>query len=215
MKTRVDVTAIDVNTSFEEVMEVIKESGFSRIPVFDDDFDSIVGILYVKDLIGLYNERKDYDWSDKIRTSVLYVPESKKIDDLLREFQMKRTHIAIVVDEYGGSSGIVTLEDVMEEVIGDIKDEFDEVEDVDYVKLTENNFIFEGKSLLNDVCRIIGVDTDYFDEMKGESDSLAGLIIEMVGYIPKVETEIEYEDVMLKIISVSSRRIEKIHLSKK
>jgi len=215
MKTRVDVVAIDISTSFEEVMTVIKESGFSRIPVFDEDFDSIVGVLYVKDLIGVYGEKKDFDWSSKIRTSVLYVPESKKIDDLLKEFQVKRTHIAIVVDEYGGSAGIVTLEDVMEEVIGDIKDEFDEEEDVEYVKLTEGNYIFEGKSLLNDVCRVIGEDTDYFDKMKGESDSLAGLVIEMVGAIPKVETEIEYDDVVLKIISVSSRRIEKIHLSKK
>lgn len=215
MKTRLDVVALDIKTSFEEVMKVIKESGFSRIPVFEDDFDSIVGVLYVKDLIGLYGEKKDFDWTAKIRKSVLYVPESKKIDDLLKEFQVKRTHIAIVVDEYGGSGGIVTLEDVMEEVIGDIKDEFDEEEDVDYVKLTEGNYIFEGKSLLNDVCRIIGEDTDYFDKMKGESDSLAGLIIEIVGAIPKVETEIEYEDVILKIISVSRRRIEKVHLSKK
>ncbi len=215
MKTRLDVVAIDINTSFEEVMKVIKESGFSRIPVFDEDFDSIVGILYVKDLIGVYGEKNDFDWTSKVRTTVLYVPESKKIDDLLKEFQTKRTHIAIVVDEYGGSGGIVTLEDVMEEVIGDIKDEFDEEEEVDYVKLTEGNFIFEGKSLLNDVCRIIGEDTDYFDKMKGESDSLAGLIIEIVGAIPKVETEIEYEDVLLKIISVSRRRIEKVHLSKK
>ncbi len=215
MKTRVDVVAIDISTSFEEVMQVIKDSGFSRIPVFDEDFDSIVGVLYVKDLIGVYGEKKDFDWTSKVRTSVLYVPESKKIDDLLKEFQGRRTHIAIVVDEYGGSAGIVTLEDVMEEVIGDIKDEFDEEEDVDYVKLSEDNYIFEGKSLLNDVCRIIGEDTDYFDKMKGESDSLAGLIIEMIGAIPKIETEIEYEDVVLKIISVSSRRIEKVHLSMK
>ena len=134
---------------------------------------------------------------------------------MLKEFQVKRTHLAIVVDEYGGSSGIVTLEDVMEEVIGDIKDEFDEEEEVDYVKLTEDNYIFEGKSLLNDVCRIIGEDTDYFDKMKGESDSLAGLIIEMAGAIPKVETEFDYKDVKLKIISVSRKRIEKVHLSKK
>lgn len=215
MKSRVDVVAIDISNSFEEVMKVIKESGFSRIPVFDEDFDSIVGILYVKDLIGVYGEKKDFDWTSKVRTSVLYVPESKRIDDLLKEFQGKRTHMAVVVDEYGGSSGIVTLEDVMEEVVGDIKDEFDEVEDTDYVQLTEGNFIFEGKSLLNDVCRIIGEDTDYFDKMKGESDSLAGLIIEMVGAIPKVEAEIEYKDVILKIISVSRRRIEKVHLSKK
>lgn len=215
MKSRVDVVAIDINTPFKDVMSVIKESGFSRIPVYDVDFDTIVGVLYVKDLIGVYGEKDDFDWTGKIRTSVVYVPESKKIDDLLKEFQIKKTHLAIVVDEYGGSSGIVTLEDVMEEIIGDIKDEFDEEEDVDYVKLTENNYIFEGKSLLNDVCRIIGEDTDYFDKVKGESDSLAGLIIEMLGAIPKIETEIEYKDVLLKIVSVSSRRIEKVHLSKK
>jgi gliding motility-associated protein GldE len=215
MKSRVDVVAIDISTSFEEVMQVIKESGFSRIPVYDVDFDSIVGVLYVKDLIGVYSEKKNYDWSSKIRTTVLYVPESKKIDDLLREFQMKRTHLAIVVDEYGGSSGVVTLEDVMEEVIGDIKDEFDEEEEVEYVQLSEGNYIFEGKSLLNDVCRIVGVDTEYFDKKKGESDSLAGLIIEMAGAIPKIETEFDYKDVKLKIISVSKKRIEKVHLSKK
>lgn len=215
MKSRVDVVALDISTSFKDVMAEIKETGFSRIPVFDEDFDSIVGVLYVKDLIGVYGEKDDFDWTEKIRTSVLYVPESKKIDDLLKEFQIKRTHIAIVVDEYGGSAGIVTLEDVMEEVIGDIKDEFDEEEGVDYVKLTESNFIFEGKTLLNDVCRIIKEDTDYFDKLKGESDSLAGLIIEMMGSIPKVETEIEHRDVLLKIVAVSKRRIEKIHLSKK
>lgn len=212
MKTRVDVTAIDLNTPFNEVMDVIKATGYSRIPVFNEDFDTIEGILYVKDLIGMYAEKKDFEWNRLIRKSVLYVPESKKIDDLLKEFQMKRTHIAIVVDEYGGSAGIVTLEDVMEEVIGDIKDEFDEVEDVEFVKLSKGNYIFEGKSLLNDVCRIIGVDTNYFDDEKGESDSLAGLIIEMTGAIPKVEQEIEYRDILFKIVSVSKRRIERINL---
>lgn len=215
MRSRVDVTAIDLSTSFNEVMNVIRETGYSRIPVFNDDFDTIEGILYVKDLIGHYAESKDFKWVDLIRTSVLYVPESKKIDDLLKEFQTKRTHIAIVVDEYGGSSGIVTLEDVMEEVIGDIKDEFDEQEDVEYVQLSEGNYIFEGKTMLNDVCRIIGEDTNYFDDKKGESDSLAGLIIEMMGAIPKVEAEIEFRDVLLKIVSVSKRRIEKINLRKK
>ena len=212
MKSRVDVTAIDITTPFNEVMDVIKETGYSRIPVYNEDFDTIEGILYVKDLIGSYGETKDFNWVDLIRKSVLYVPESKKIDELLREFQTKRTHIAIVVDEYGGSAGIVTLEDVMEEVIGDIKDEFDEQEEVEYVKLSDGNYIFEGKSLLNDVCRIIGVDSYYFDNEKGESDSLAGLIIEMTGAIPKIETEVEYRDILFKIVSVSKRRIEKINL---
>lgn len=212
MKSRVDVTALDINTSFTEVMHVIRDTGYSRIPVYRDDFDTIEGILYVKDLIGLYGQTEDFVWQELIRNSVLYVPESKRIDDLLREFQVKRTHIAVVVDEYGGSAGIVTLEDVMEEVIGDIKDEFDEEEEVDYVELSAGNYIFEGKSLLNDVCRIIGVDTSYFDNEKGESDSLAGLIIEMKGAIPKVEAELEYRDVLFKIVSVSKRRIQKVNL---
>ena len=215
MKSRVDVTAIEINTPFNEVMEVIKDTGYSRIPVFNVDFDTIEGVLYVKDLIGLYSEKKDFAWNELIRKTVLYVPESKKIDDLLKEFQVKRTHIAIVVDEYGGSAGIVTLEDVMEEVIGDIKDEFDEQEDVEFVKLSEGNYIFEGKTMLNDVCRVIGEDTSYFDGEKGESDSLAGLLIEMRGAIPKKEEEIEYRDILFKIVSVSKRRIEKINLRQK
>lgn len=215
MKSRVDVVAIDIETPFDEVMRVIKDTGYSRIPIYKEDFDSIEGMLYVKDLIGLYGESKDFTWNELIRTTVLYVPESKKIDDLLKEFQSKRTHIAIVVDEYGGSSGIVTLEDVMEEVIGDIKDEFDEEENVEFVKLSEGNYIFEGKTLLNDVCRIIGEGTNYFDSEKGESDSLAGLLIEMTGSIPKIETEVAYKDILFKIVSVSKRRIEKINLRQK
>jgi len=215
MKSRVDVVALEVNTTFDEVMKVIKESGYSRIPVYDEDFDSILGILYVKDLIGHYGQDKGFQWTELVRDTVLYIPESKKIDDLLKEFQLKRTHIAIVVDEYGGSAGIVTLEDVMEEVIGDIKDEFDEQEEVEYIKLSDNNYIFEGKSLLNDVCRIVGVDTSYFDGAKGESDSLAGLLIEIYGAIPKVDTTIEYRDTIFKVVAVSKRRIEKINLRQK
>lgn len=212
MKSRVDVIALDITLGFTEVLKTIKEHGFSRIPVYSEDFDNIKGILYVKDLIGYTAEDNDFDWQGLVREDVLYVPESKKIDDLLREFQLKRLHIAIIVDEYGGSAGLVTLEDIMEEVVGDIKDEFDEGEDVDYIKLGENNFIFDGKTLLNDVCRIIGVNTEYFDMIKGESDSLAGMVLEVAGVIPKIEHEIKYRNVVLKIISVTKRRIEKINL---
>lgn len=212
MKPRVDVIAVEKDTPYDMLMNIIKESGFSRIPVYEEDFDKIDGILYVKDLLGHTDEDEQFNWQTLIRNNVLYVPEYKKIDDLLREFQLKRTHIAIVVDEYGGSAGIVTLEDIMEEVIGDIKDEFDEEEEVDYIKLSEGNYIFEGKSLLNDVCRIIGEDTDFFDSVRGDSDSLAGLIIEILGNIPKPDKEIKYNNIVLKIVSVTKRRIEKINL---
>ena len=156
MKSRVDVVAIEVEDDYAQLMKIVKESGYSRIPVFKDDFDEILGILYVKDLIGFAEMPNDFRWQSLIRENVLYVPESKKIDDLLKEFQLKRTHIAIVVDEFGGSAGIVTLEDIMEEVIGEIKDEFDDEQEVDYIKINDANFIFEGKTLLNDVARIIG-----------------------------------------------------------
>lgn len=212
MKPRVDVVALEKSVTFDEVMNVAKESGYSRIPVITEDFDKIEGILYVKDLLGHTDEDGGFNWQVLIRDNVLYVPESKKIDDLLREFQLKHTHMAIVVDEYGGSSGIVTLEDIMEEVIGDIKDEFDEEEEIDFIKLSERNYIFEGKSLLNDVCRIIGEETDFFDQVKGDADSLAGLIIEILGRIPKPEKEIKVGHIALKVVAVSKRRIEKVNV---
>lgn len=213
MRSRVDVTALDITNTYDTVIKTIKESGYSRIPVFSEDIDTIVGILYVKDLLGLTDKKASFEWQEYIRPQVLYIPESKRIDDVLKEFQSKRTHMGIVVDEYGGVEGIVTLEDVMEEVIGDIKDEFDEEEDIEYVELSPGNYIFEGKTMLNDVCRIIGVDTNFFDELKGESDSLAGLIIEVHGHIPKVEKEVAHQNVVLKIVSVSKRRIEKVAIS--
>jgi gliding motility-associated protein GldE len=212
MKSRVDITAIDITFNFRDVMRIIKDSGFSRIPVFKEDFDNISGILYVKDLLGHTDEDQDFNWQSLIRESVLYVPESKKIDDLLKDFQLKRTHMAIVVDEYGGCDGLVTLEDVMEEVIGDIKDEFDEEEEVEYIQLDSNSYIFEGRTLLNDVCRIVGLNTDYFDPVRGDADSLAGLLIEILGKIPRQEREIKYNNITFKVISVTKRRIEKINI---
>jgi gliding motility-associated protein GldE len=212
MRSRVDVVALDKMASYHEVMELVRASGYSRIPVFEDDFDSVVGILYAKDLLGHSSEAKDFEWQTLVREGALFVPESKKIDELLREFQQKRTHIAIVVDEYGGSSGLITLEDVMEEVVGDIKDEFDELEDIEYVQIGPGNFVFEGKSMVNDVCKVIGKDTTYFDEIRGEADSLAGLILEGTGAIPKPERKIIYKDIEFKIVSVTKRRIEKINV---
>jgi len=213
MKNRVDVVGLDIETDYKEVLGIIKEHGYSRIPVYVEDFDNIAGVLYVKDLLGHTSETKDFRWQVHIRTDILYVPETKKIDDLLKEFQQKRMHIAIVVDEFGGSAGIVTLEDIMEEVIGDIKDEFDEEEEVDYVKINDNNFIFEGKSLLNDVARIIGEDTEIFEEVKGNADSLAGLVLEIVGQIPKKDKEFFFKHFRFRVVQVSKKRIEKIHIT--
>jgi len=203
MHPRMDIVALEVTAGFKEVMKTVKESGYSRLPVYKEELDNIVGILYVKDLLA---------HTDLIRSSVLFVPESKKIDELLREFQLKRMHMAVIVDEYGGTAGVATLEDIMEEVVGDIKDEFDNDEEVDYIKISENNYIVEGKTLLNDVCRIIGENTSYFDSVRGEADSLGGLILEIIGTIPSSEKEIMIGNLTLKVVSVTKRRIEKVSL---
>lgn len=212
MRPRVDVVAVEKDIDFSSLLNIIRESGYSRLPVYEEDVDKILGILYVKDLIGLTNEGADFAWNDLIRTNMLYIPETKKIDDLLRDFQIKRLHMAIVVDEFGGTLGIVTLEDIMEEVIGEIKDEFDDDEDIEYIKLSEGNYIFDGKALLNDVCRVIGEKTSYFDDIKGNADSVGGLIIELMGHIPKPEKEIQIKELQLKVISSNSRRIEKVNI---
>ncbi len=213
MKSRIDIVALDIEANFREVMKTVKDSGFSRIPVYEEDFDNIKGILYVKDLLSYTQEGPEFIWTELIRTNTLYVPESKKIDELLKEFQLKRTHMGIVVDEYGGTQGIVTLEDIMEEVIGEIRDEFDTEEEVDYMKIDDHNFIFDGKTLLNDVSRIIDVDSELFNEGRGQADSLAGLILEIEGHIPRRDKEILYKQLKFKIISVTQRRIEKINIS--
>jgi gliding motility-associated protein GldE len=212
MHPRMDIVALDETDGFKEVMKVVKDSGYSRLPVYREDLDNIIGILYVKDLLSYTDENDQFVWQKLIRSTVLFVPESKKIDELLRQFQLKRVHLAVIVDEYGGTAGIATLEDIMEEVVGDIKDEFDQDEDVDYIRISENNYIFEGKTLLNDVCRVVGLNSGYFDDIRGEADSLAGLILEMVGTIPNSEKEITIGHITLKIVSVSKKRIEKISL---
>ncbi len=213
MKARVDVIAIDFKTSFPDLLKLVKDSGFSRIPVFDEDFDHVTGILYAKDLLPHLDKSNDFEWQELIRTNVLYVPESKKINDLLSDFQAQRMHMAIVVDEYGGSSGIATLEDIMEEVIGEIRDEFETREDVDFDKVNEHNYVFEGKTLLNDVCRIIGTDTTTFDEAKGDADSVAGLLLELIGMIPKKGVKVNYNQYSFRIVSVNKRRIEKVQIT--
>ncbi len=213
MKSRVDVLALDIESDYDTIMKTVKESGYSRLPVIQEDFDNIVGILYIKDLIDHSNEPSNYNWQQHIRNNVLYIPEAKKINDLMKLFQQKRMHMGVVVDEYGGGAGIVTLEDVMEEVLGEITDEFDEQESADYIKINDHNYIFEGKTMLNDVCKIIGVESEEFDKVRGDADSLAGIVLELVGQIPKIDQEMEFDRFKFKIISASKKRVEKIKIT--
>ena len=210
MRSRGDVTAVDSKLSFAEVVAIIRESSYSRLPVFEEDFDKVIGLLYVKDLLGHRHEPPDFDWITLVRQDILYVPENKKISDLLKEFQTEKTHMAIVVDEYGGTEGIVTLEDVLEEVIGDIQDEFDEDDEIIYQRIDELNFIFDGKTLLNDVYRVLKLPPSTFDPVKGEAESLAGLLLEILGRLPEVGEEIVYDTYRFQAMSVNKRRIQEI-----
>lgn len=210
MRSRVDVVSVEQGINYHELLAVIREHGYSRIPVFEEDFDKVQGILYVKDLLGYRHEAADFNWRELVREDVLYVPENKKISDLLKEFQQQKMHLAIVVDEYGGTEGIVTLEDILEEVIGDIQDEFDEGDDIIYEQIDDYNFVFDGKTLLNDVCRVVDVPTNTFDEIKGDAESFAGLLLEMLGQFPEAEQEIEWETYRFKVMSLSKRRVEEV-----
>ena len=216
MRSRVDVTAINIDNSFNQVLKIIKNTGFSRIPVFEESFDNVKGVLYIKDVLPHVNEQADFEWPKLLR-EVFYVPENKKIDDLLKEFQSKKIHLAIVVDEYGGTSGIVTLEDIIEEIVGDISDEFDD-DNLNYSKLDKYNYVFEGKTLLNDFYRILDIHGEDFEEAKGESDTIAGFIIEITGKIPSKREIINFKDFTFTIEGVNKRRITRIkvtHPSKK
>jgi gliding motility-associated protein GldE len=212
MRSRVDVVALDDEVPFKELKEVVRAQGYSRMPVYHENLDSVLGILYVKDLIGYMDHEDDFKWQDLVRPQILYVPESKKINELLKEFQSERMHMGIVVDEYGGTAGIVTLEDVMEEVIGEIKDEFDAGVEGEYRKIDQNTYLFDGKVMLNDVCRIIGVDSDNLDEARGDADSLAGLLLELTGRMPERGEEFSIAGMSLTVIAVSPRRIEKVRV---
>jgi len=213
MKSRMDVTAIDTKIIFKKLLEIILESGYSRIPAYEESFDNIKGILYIKDLLPHLGKDNNFKWQDLLRPA-FYVPENKKISDLLKEFQEKKIHLAIVVDEYGGTSGIITLEDILEEIVGDISDEFDiEDDEFSYKKLDDNNYIFEGKTTLIDFCKIVKVDPEIFDEVKGDPDSLAGVILELEGKIPDNDTSIAFHDFIFKIISVDKRRIKQIKVT--
>jgi len=213
MRSRMDVVALDMGAPFDDVMNVIVESGFSRIPVFEESFDHIKGILYVKDLLPHLEKEATFNWQGLLRDA-FFVPENKKINDLLQEFQEKKIHLAIVVDEYGGTSGIITLEDVLEEIVGEITDESDSgTEEFKYQRIDENNYIFEGKMTINDFCKIVDENDDIFDEVKGDSDSLAGLMLELLGKLPQKDDKIDFKNYTFKAIDVDLKRIRRIKVT--
>lgn len=208
MKPRTDVEGLDITSDFAEVMETVKQIGFSRIPVYDGSFDKVEGLMYVKDLLGHTEEGPEFDWKTLMREPY-YVPESKMIDDLLEEFRNKKMHMAIVVDEYGGTSGIVTMEDIIEEIVGDISDEFDD-DEVIYSKLDDHNYVFEGKTSLKDFYRILEIDGDDFEENKGESDTIAGFILELVGQFPSKDDVVPFGSYEFTVESVDKKRIKRL-----
>ena len=213
MTSRQDIIDLDIKSSFKTVLECIVENNYSRIPIYDGNEDNIRGVLYIKDLLPHLSKPATFRWQSLIRPPY-FVPETKKIDDLLREFQKDKVHIAIVVDEFGGTSGLVTLEDILEEIVGEIHDEFDE-EERNYTKINYNTFIFEGKTLLSDFCKILNIDDDEFAEVEGDADSIAGLILELKGDLPSIHEKIEYRDYVFEIFGIEGRRISKVKVTLK
>lgn len=210
MKSRMDISAVDFDISFRELMDQVNASGFSRVPVYKESLDKIEGVLYIKDLLPFLDEDENFKWQKLIRSG-FFVPETKKLDSLLKDFQNKRVHMAVVVDEYGGTSGLITLEDLIEEIIGDINDEFDE-ENVPFVKIDDNTFVFESKTSLHDFCKAIDVDSSTFDAVKGESESLGGLILELNSAMPKVADQIVHDRFVFTVVSVDKKRIKRVRV---
>jgi putative hemolysin len=210
MSPRIDIFALEIEESFAVIYSKIVEMGFSRIPVYRDNIDQIEGVLFVKDLLP-HIDKEDFDWKSLLREP-FFVPENKKIDNLLKDFQTKKSHMAIVVDEYGGTSGLVSLEDIIEEIVGDISDEFDD-ENVNYSKIDDKNYLFEGKTNLKDFYRIIDVDEDLFEVQKGEAETLAGFILEIIGNFPKKDQKITYKNCIFSVEAVDKKRIKQIKVT--
>lgn len=210
MRSRMDISAIDHEVNFHQLMDKINKYGFSRIPVYKETIDKIEGILYIKDLLEHIDQDENFKWQSILRP-VFYVPESKKIDDLLKNFQDKHVHVAIVTDEYGGTSGLVTLEDIIEEIVGEINDEFDD-EEIEFEQINGTTFSFEGKTSLNDVARIMEVETNIFDEHKGENESLAGMVLEVNKTFPNAGEKMVLEDFEFTIESVNNKRIKRVKI---
>lgn len=210
MRSRMDLTALDIELDFHELMDKINKSGFSRIPIFKETIDKIEGILYIKDLIAHIEEDETFAWQTLLRPG-FFVPENKKVDSLLKDFQEQRVHMAIVVDEYGGTSGLITMEDIIEEIVGEINDEYDD-EEIAYNKLDQSTYIFEGKTSLNDFCKVVGIEATAFDEVKGESESLGGLLLELSNKLPRAGEKIDFRQFLFTIVAVDLRRIKRVRV---
>lgn len=211
MTSRIDVTAVNKETDFHELLATVLESGYSRIPVYCGTFDKVEGILYIKDLLPHIGKEKDFKWHELLRPA-FFIPESKMINDLLEEFQRRKNHLAIVVDEYGGTSGIITLEDIIEEIVGEINDEYDSDEIV-HSRLDKNVYVFEAKTSINDFCKTLTIDPEIFDDAKGDSDTLAGLLLELEGKIPERNDIIQFKNFIFKIEAVDKRRIKRVRVT--
>ena len=208
MTSRQDVIDLDYKASYEEVLQCVVDNNYSRIPVYQNSQDNIRGILYIKDLLPHLSKGNSFRWQSLIRQPY-FVPETKKIDDLLREFQENKVHIAIVVDEFGGTSGIVTLEDILEEIVGEINDEYDE-DEKSYVRINSNTFVFEGKTLLSDFYKVLKLDDETFEDVEGDADTIAGLLLEIKGDFPKLHEKIDYQNFTFEIQEMEERRISKV-----
>ncbi|MGL1888456.1 MAG: gliding motility-associated protein GldE [Reichenbachiella sp.] len=211
MKSRMDITAIELDTDFHELMNQINKTGYSRIPVYKETVDKIEGILYIKDLLPHVSEEEGFEWQSLLRPG-FFVPETKKIDTLFKDFQEKRIHIAIVVDEYGGTSGLVTMEDVIEEIVGEINDEYDDETDAEFKKIDTNTFDFEGKTSIMDMCKVMNVDHKIFEDVKGESESVGGLLLEINAIIPNAGENIVFQNFTFIVASVNEKRIKKVRV---
>jgi putative hemolysin len=211
MRSRMDITAFERDLDFHELMDKINKSGYSRVPVYRDSIDRIEGILYIKDLLPHLDKDEYFAWQELLRPPY-FIPESKKIDDLLHDFQEKRVHMAVVVNEYGETEGLVTFEDIIEEIVGEINDEFDD-EELNYSKLDANTYVFEGKTLLNDFAKALDIDLDLFDRVRGESESLGGLLLELFGRLPKSNEETKYDAFTFRVLSVDTKRIKKVRVT--
>ncbi len=210
MRTRLDVSGIESKLTLSEIVKLSEDLHYSRLPVYKGNLDEIIGVLHIKDLLPFLDEENNFDWHPLIRNP-FFVHEQKLIEDLLQEFRSKRTHFAIVVDEFGGTSGIITLEDILEEVIGEIKDEFDDEESINK-KIDDFTFILEGKTMINDVCKMLNLPQDTFDEIRGESDSLAGLILEIAGAFPKIDEPLSFKSFNFYALEINKNRIDKVKI---
>lgn len=211
MRSRMDITAFDIELDFHELMDKINKSGYSRVPVYRGTIDKIEGILYIKDLLPYIDQDESFNWQETLRP-VYFIPESKKIDDLLHDFQEKRVHVAIIVNEYGETEGLITLEDIIEEIVGDIRDEYDD-EEIQYTKIDDNTYVFEGKTSFNDVTKVLSIDSEVFGNVRGDSESLGGLLLELFGRLPKVNEEVTHQFFTFRVLAADQKRIKKVRVS--